>query len=211
MFVFVEWRKESRTVLTVWNIPVRSWKRPGLNPLKQRRGWIRSKRPCEFRVLRFSITTRNPLSATLAYESDGMAERMLFVCTHNSARSQMAEGFVNALYSKKYKAYSAGTEPSTINPFAIAVMAEAGVDISSHHSKSVTEFLRDSFDYVVTVCDQAKETCPFFPGGKTVLHRGFEDPSDFRGTDREITAEFRKIRDEIRAWIIETFGPPESF
>jgi arsenate reductase len=155
------------------------------------------------------VTVRIPLDATPAYESDGMTGKILFVCTHNSARSQMAEGFVNALYSKKYRAYSAGTEPSTTNPYAVAVMAEVGVDISGHHSKSVTEFLRDSFDYVITVCDTAREMCPFFPGGKTVLHKGFEDPSDFRGTDKEITAEFRKTRDEIKAWILETFGPPE--
>ena len=133
---------------------------------------------------------------------------VLFICTHNSARSQMAEGFLNALYGSQYKAYSAGTEPSAVNLYAVKVMAEAGIDISRNRSKSVEEFVTMSFDYVVTVCDHAKETCPFFPGGKTYIHKGFEDPSQITGSENENLARVRKIRDEIKEWIHELFGQP---
>ena len=108
-------------------------------------------------------------------------QKVLFICTHNSARSQMAEGLLNALYGDRYEAYSAGTQPTEVNPYAIKVMAEMGIDISKHRSKSVEEFRGKKFDYVVTVCDHAKETCPFFPGGEKYLHQGFKDPSDLRG------------------------------
>lgn len=133
-------------------------------------------------------------------------ERVLFICTHNSARSQMAEGLLRALYGNKYEAYSAGTEPTGINPYAVRVMGEIGIDISAHHSKSVDEFRGLKFGYVVTVCDHAKETCPFFPGGKKYLHQGFKDPSEFKGKEEKILDGFRRVRDEIRAWIVETFG-----
>jgi arsenate reductase len=133
---------------------------------------------------------------------------VLFICTHNSARSQMAEGFLNALYGSQYRAYSAGTEPSAVNLYAVKVMAEAGIDISKNRSKSVEEFVTMSFDYVVTVCDHAKETCPFFPGGKTYIHKGFEDPSQITGSENENLARVRKIRDEIKEWIHELFGQP---
>jgi len=89
-------------------------------------------------------------------------KKVLFLCTHNSARSQMAEGLLNALYGDRCIAYSAGTEPSNLNPYAVEVMSEIGIDISHHHSKSVEEFRNGDFDYVVTVCDSAKETCPIF-------------------------------------------------
>lgn len=134
-----------------------------------------------------------------------MKKKVLFICTHNSARSQMAEGFMNALYGDRYEAYSAGIEPAKVNPYAIEVMAEIGIDISKHRSKSIEEFRRKNFDYVVTVCDHAKEACPFFPGDE-VLHKGFEDPSEFKGTEDEILAEVRRVRYEIRDWIRETFG-----
>jgi len=117
----------------------------------------------------------------------------------------MAEGLLRALYSDRYEAYSAGTEPSGLSPYAIKVMAEIGVDISSHRSKSIEEFRGMEFDYVVTVCDNAKETCPFFPGGKRYLHKGFEDPSAFVGAEEEIVTGFRRIRDEIKEWIQATF------
>ena len=133
---------------------------------------------------------------------------VLFICTHNSARSQMAEGFLNALYGSQYKAYSAGTEPSAVNRYAVKMMAEAGIDISRNRSKSVEEFVTMSFDYIVTVCDHAKETCPFFPGGKTYIHKGFEDPSQITGSENENLARVRKIRDEIKEWIHELFGQP---
>ncbi|MGD9076835.1 MAG: arsenate reductase ArsC [Desulfobacteraceae bacterium] len=131
--------------------------------------------------------------------------KILFICTHNSARSHMAEGLVNALYAENYKAHSAGTEPSQVNPLAIRVMAEIGIDISDHHSKGVEQFLNQEFDYVVTVCDHANETCPFFPGGKERIHNGFQDPAAQDGTKDERLAVFRRVRDEIRHWIEETF------
>lgn len=132
-------------------------------------------------------------------------QKILFICTHNSARSQMAEGFINSFYSDRYEAYSAGTEPTKVNPYAIKVMAELGIDISNHQVKSVYDFLGQEFEYVVTVCDHAKQTCPFFPGGKNYLHQGFADPSQFHGTEEEIIAGFRRVRDEIKVWIEKTF------
>jgi arsenate reductase len=118
----------------------------------------------------------------------------------------MAEGLMNALYGDRYLAFSAGTEPSEVNPYAVRVMQEIGIDISSHRSKSVDEFLDQDLDYVVTVCDHAKETCPFFPGGRKPMHKGFQDPSSAAGTEEEKLAVFRRVRDEIRAWIETTFG-----
>lgn len=137
-----------------------------------------------------------------------MRKTILFICTHNSSRSQMAEGFIKALYSDKYKAYSAGTTPSSVNPYAIRVMKEIGIDISNQRSKSINEFRGEIFDYVVTVCDNARETCPFFPG-KKVIHKGFQDPASVEGREEEKIAIFRKVRDEIKHWIIETFGKTE--
>jgi len=118
----------------------------------------------------------------------------------------MAEGLLNFLYGDHYEAYSAGTNPSGVNPYAIKVMDEIGVDISKHRSKSIDEFRGVEFDYVITVCDHAKETCPFFPGGKIHLHRGFKDPSEVKGDEESILEEFRKVRDEIKEWIEKTFG-----
>lgn len=135
-----------------------------------------------------------------------MKKKVLFICTHNSARSQMAEGILRTLYGDRYEAYSAGTQPTKVNPYAIKVMSEIGIDISNHRSKSAEEFRGKEFDYVVTVCDNAKEACPFFPGGKTYLHKGFKDPSEFKGNENEIIAEFQRVRDEIKRWIEETFG-----
>jgi len=133
-------------------------------------------------------------------------KRILFICTHNSARSQMAEGFIRHFYNDRYDASSGGTEPSGINPYAIKVMEEVGIDISSHESKSVKQFLDEKFDYVVTVCDQASEACPFFPGAKNTMHRGFQNPSPAKGTEKEIMEVFRGVRDVIMDWIEETFG-----
>jgi len=117
----------------------------------------------------------------------------------------MAEGFLNALYGDRYKGYSAGIEPAKINPYAVKVMAEIGIDISTHRSKSIEEFRGENFDYVVTVCDHAKEACPFFPGEK-VLHKGFKDPSEFKGTEDEMLEKVRGVRDEIKDWIEKTFS-----
>ncbi len=133
-------------------------------------------------------------------------KRVLFICTHNSARSQMAEGLLRALYGDHYEAYSAGSEPSSVNLYAIKVMEEIGIDISTHLSKSVEEFRGMKFECVITVCDHAKEACPFFPGGKKYLHKGFYDPSEFNGREEEKMAVFRRVRDEIRSWIERTFG-----
>ena len=124
--------------------------------------------------------------------------KILILCTGNSCRSQMAEGFLKA-FDKNLEVYSAGTEPSgSVHPKAIQVMDELGVDLSNNFPQSVTEFLDQEFDHVITVCGGAKESCPTFTGDvKNQIHIGFEDPADAVGTDEEITSEFRRIRDEI--------------
>lgn len=130
-------------------------------------------------------------------------KKVLFICTHNSARSQIAEGLLNHLGRGKYIAQSAGTEPTRVHPYAIKVMAEIGIDITKHRSKSIEEFRGKRFDYVVTVCDHAKETCPFFPGAKVYIHKSFPDPSEF--PEDVMLSGFRKVRDEIKDFIIEAF------
>jgi arsenate reductase len=117
----------------------------------------------------------------------------------------MAEGFLNAYFGDRYEGYSAGIEPKKINKYAIRTMREVGIDISSYKSKSIEEFRRMHFDYVVAVCDHARETCPFFPGDK-ILHTSFEDPSSFIGTPAEILDQIKRVRDEIKDWIQTTFG-----
>ncbi len=131
-------------------------------------------------------------------------ETVLFICTHNSARSQMAEAFLNALCGDRSEAKSAGVTPTQINPYVAKVMAEIGIDLSTHRSKSILEFQGQTFNYVVTVCDAAREACPFFPGEKEI-HKSFPDPSQFKGTEAEILENVRKVRDEIRDWIQQTF------
>lgn len=135
-------------------------------------------------------------------------QRVLFICTHNSARSQMAEGFLNTYYGNRYEGFSAGIDPKNLNKYAIKVMREIGIDISSYTSKSFERFREMHFDYVVTVCDNAREACPFFPGD-TILHKSFEDPADFRGTQSNVLNHTRSVRDEIRDWIRDTFGKTE--
>ena len=130
-----------------------------------------------------------------------MPMTVLFICVHNSARSQMAEGLVNALHPDRFEAVSGGTEATRVHPAAIKAMAEIGIDISGHRSKSIDEFMDRKFDVVVTVCDNAQTDCPFFPGGKEYIHNAFEDPAACAGTDDEVLACFRRSRDEIRAWI----------
>jgi arsenate reductase (thioredoxin) len=130
-----------------------------------------------------------------------MPMTVLFICVHNSARSQMAEGLVNAFHADRLHALSGGTEATRVHPAAVEAMAEIGVDISGHRSKSIDEFMDRKFDVVVTVCDNAQTDCPFFPGGREYIHRAFEDPAACRGTDEEVRACFRKSRDEIRKWI----------
>jgi len=137
---------------------------------------------------------------------DTQKKRVLFICTHNSARSQMAEAFLKTLFGERFDAYSAGTHPKGVHPHAIKVMREGGIDISTTRSKSIDEFCGMKFDYVITVCDIEKEACPFFPDGEKYIHKSFEDPSTCEGTDEGKMAIFRRVRDEIREWIENTFG-----
>ncbi len=117
----------------------------------------------------------------------------------------MAEGLLKSTHSDSYDAYSAGTDPGTLNQFAVKVLDEVNVDISTYQSKSLKEFEGFEFDYVVTVCGKEGESCPFFPGGKNYIHQSFEDPAAFSGNDDEIITVFRRVRDEIGEWIKETF------
>ena len=129
---------------------------------------------------------------------------VMFLCTGNSCRSQMAEGWTRQLKGDVIEAYSAGTDPHGMNPRAIAVMKEAGVDISGHHSKHVDEIAAVPFDYVVTVCDSANEACPVFPGRVKRLHVGFDDPPRLAKnakTEEEALSHYRRVRDEIRAFV----------
>ena len=135
-----------------------------------------------------------------------MKKKVLFICTHNAARSQMAEGYMNAKYGDRYEAFSAGTEVTRVHPVAIEVMREIGIDISGHRSKLLDEFFGTGIETVVTVCDSAQGFCPFFPGAKEEIHQSFPDPSAFTGPDPEILAGFRRVRDEIARWIDATFG-----
>jgi len=120
----------------------------------------------------------------------------------------MAEAFVNHLYSDRWRAESAGTIATEVNPYAIKVMEELGISMEGHRSKSINEFRGRIFDLVVTVCDQARETCPFFPG-KQSIHRGFPDPSEIKGSEKEIIQGIREVRDQIKEWIMETFAKEE--
>jgi arsenate reductase (thioredoxin) len=129
---------------------------------------------------------------------------VLFLCTHNSCRSQIAEGLLRSLYPDNYDVYSAGVVKTSVQPLAIKVMDEIDIDISNQSSKSIEVYKDRQFDYVVTVCDNAREVCPFFPG-KNIIHKNFNDPSQIEGTDKEKMQAYRKIRDEIREWIKQTF------
>lgn len=126
-----------------------------------------------------------------------MKRKVLFLCTGNSCRSQMAEGWLRHLAGDRFHVSSAGTQPAGLNTGAVEAMKESGVDISGHRSKHVNEFAGVRFDYVVTVCDRARETCPIFPGGRTVLHWSFDDPASVQGSDDERRKVFRRVRDEI--------------
>jgi len=133
-------------------------------------------------------------------------KKILVLCTGNSCRSQMAEGFLKS-FDSNLEAYSAGTNPSSrVHPKAIQVMKEAGIDIGKNFPKNVEQFLNESFDYVITVCDNAKETCPVFVGKVTNrLHMGFEDPAEATGTEQEILSVFRKVRNEIKKEFYEFY------
>ncbi len=128
-------------------------------------------------------------------------KKLLFVCTGNSCRSQMAEGLGRQLLDGQYEVFSAGTRPSFVHPKAIAVMREIGIDISAQRSKSVQEFAGRTFDIIITVCDSAKEACPAFPGKAKRLHWSFKDPAAATGREDEILGVFRKVRDQIQSKI----------
>ena len=129
--------------------------------------------------------------------------KVLFVCTHNSARSQMAEGLVNHIGGQSFQASSAGTEPTAVHPLAVQVMAEQGIDISGQHAKAIDMLLGARFDYVITLCDDANEACPVFPNARHRLHWGLPDPTRDEGTREERLATFRSVRDAIRAQVDE--------
>jgi arsenate reductase len=135
-----------------------------------------------------------------------MKKRILFICTHNSARSQMAEGYLRERYGNRFEAFSAGTEATQVHPIAIAVMREIGVDISGQRSKPLSEFEGREMDLVVTVCDSARAACPFFPWAKEIMHKEFPDPAGEKGTEERISVVFRNVRDQITGWIDEYFG-----
>lgn len=135
-----------------------------------------------------------------------MKKQILFICTHNSCRSQIAEGLANHYLGNSCQAFSAGTEATRVNPLAIRVLAELGVDTSGQYSKTMDEFAGQTFDHVVTLCGDANEKCPLFFGGVERLHRGFEDPSRLKGSEEDVLPEFRRVRDEIKNWVIDYFG-----
>jgi|SRR5450759_3005831 arsenate reductase len=128
-------------------------------------------------------------------------KRVLILCTGNSARSQMAEGLLRHDAGEYFDVASAGTQPSAVRPEAMAAMRELGIDISGHRSKSVKEFDGQQFDYVITVCDSARESCPLFFGGAKRLHHDFEDPAALKGSQEERLALFRRVRDELRTYL----------
>ncbi len=125
-------------------------------------------------------------------------KRVLILCTGNSARSQMAEGLLRSMGIEGFEVYSAGTESHRVNPLAIEAMREIGIDIRDHRSKSVDEFRGQSFDYIITVCDNAKQNCPVFPANTRRIHWSFEDPAEAAGDEAARLAVFRRVRDEIK-------------
>ncbi|HNQ55200.1 MAG TPA: arsenate reductase ArsC [Methanothrix sp.] len=148
--------------------------------------------------------------------TDPQKKKVLFLCTHNSARSQMAEGLLRAMYGEEYEAYSAGVAATSVDPRAVLVMKEMGIDISGQHSKTSSEFGDTIFDLAVTVCDRARQACPIcstrlelpssLPKAREVIHRSFEDPAAALGTEEEQLEAFRRVRDEIADWISWSFG-----
>lgn len=128
-------------------------------------------------------------------------QRVLFLCTGNSARSQMAEGLLRHLAADRFEVFSAGTRPVGLNPNAVTAMAEIGINIAGSRSKSVDEFAGQHFDYVITVCDNAKESCPIFPGGGARIHQSFEDPA--AAPKESQLATFREVREQIANWMTD--------
>ncbi|MBN2011522.1 arsenate reductase ArsC [candidate division KSB1 bacterium] len=128
-----------------------------------------------------------------------MKKNIIVLCTGNSCRSQIAEGYIRHMAGERFNVVSAGIEPSKVNPRAIQVMQEDGIDISHHTSDDVQKYVGDAFDYIITVCDNAKERCPVFPGSGERIHWSFPDPADATGTDEQILNVFRAIRDQIKS------------
>ena len=133
-------------------------------------------------------------------------ERVLILCTGNSARSQMAEGLLRRLAGDRFEVFSAGTSPGAVRPEAISAMKEIGIDISRHQSKHMDVFAGQSFDYVLTVCDNAREACPYHPGHTRRIHHAFADPASVVGSEEERLAAFRRVRDEIKEYL-RSFPP----
>jgi arsenate reductase len=152
-----------------------------------------------------------------SFSNDKGKKKVLFLCFHNSARSQMAEGLLRAMYGDRYEVYSAGVEATRVDPRAAKVMSEIGIDISGQRSKGMNEYRGTLFDLAVTVCDEAKEICPICgvgleapataPASKKTIHKTFKDPATAKGSEEDQLAVFRQIRDEIKNWIIQTLGP----
>lgn len=130
-------------------------------------------------------------------------QRVLFLCTHNSARSQMAEGFLRALAGDRFEVASAGTQATRVHPLAVRAMAALAIDLNGHTSKIVDDLVEQPWDYVITVCDAANETCPVFPKKSSRLHWSFEDPSEAAGTDEQRLEVFRRVRDQIKRRITD--------
>ncbi len=133
-------------------------------------------------------------------------KRVLFICTANAARSQMAEGLLREKYGDRYEVFSAGTRQSKVSTRAIAVIQEMGIDISHHRSKSLAEYEGVPFDLAVTLCDNAHAVCPVIQGAKKTIHKGFADPHLTPGIEEEVLEGYRKVRDEIATWIDREFG-----
>ena len=146
-----------------------------------------------------------PVVSITSGKPDMTKKKVLILCTGNSARSQMAEGLMRHEAGDRFEVASAGTHPTELRPEAVAVMKELGIDISSHRSKSVDEFAGRDFDYVITVCDHARDACPVFPGKAELLHWPFDDPASATGSEEQRKAQFRRVRDEIRAQILSWF------
>lgn len=142
------------------------------------------------------------------HQGDLMKEKpkVLFVCTANAARSQMAEGYLRAKYGDRYEVFSAGTKKARVSTRAIEVLREIGIDISHQHSKTLDEIKGSHFDIAVTLCDNAHRICPVIPNASTTIHQGFFDPHLTPGTDAEVLAGYRSVRDDLARWIDETFG-----
>ncbi len=133
-------------------------------------------------------------------------KRVLFLCTHNSCRSQMAEALTNHFLGEVWQAFSAGTEATQVNRITILVLQELGIDTSVLYSKTMEEYAGQTFDHVVTLCGDANEKCPLFFGGVQRAHHGFEDPSRLKGGEEEVLLEFKRVRDEMRSWLTEYLG-----